>query len=221
MYHYISSPPAGAGALRLDLSVSPERFASHLEALQQAGYQSITLRTLFDHLTRGVRLPENPIVITMDDGYVDAYDNAFPLLEEQGFTAAFFVITDFINEQRHEYMSWDELREMAAAGMEVGCHSRNHPDLRGQSVDYLVWQALGCLESIDLELGFHPRFISYPSGQYDQRTIEVFRSAQYWGGLTSHQGDLQSSSRPFELVRLRVRGSYGAEDLLKLLELEW
>jgi peptidoglycan/xylan/chitin deacetylase (PgdA/CDA1 family) len=221
MYHYISSPPAGADAIRRDLSVPPERFASHLQALRDVGYQSITLRRLFDHLMRGQPLPEKPVIITMDDGYVDNYSNAFPVLREQGFSASFFVITDFVNEQRPEYMSWDQLREMAAAGMEVGCHSRNHPNLSGRSVDYLVWQALGCKESFELEMGFHPRFISYPSGLYDQRTIDVFYSAHYWGGLTSHQGDRQSSSRPFELRRLRVRGSYTAEDLLDLLELEW
>jgi len=221
MYHYISSPPPGADAVRRDLSVSPKRFASHLRALRQAGYHSISLRQLFDHLMRGRPLPPKPIIITIDDGYADAYTNAFPLLREYGFTASFFVITDFVNERRPEYVSWDQLREMAAAGMEIGCHSRNHPDLRGKSVDYLVWQALGCKESIELELGFHPRFISYPSGGYDQRTIDVFHSAHYWGGLTSHQGIVQSSDRPFELVRIRVRGSYTAEDLLYVLNLEW
>jgi peptidoglycan/xylan/chitin deacetylase (PgdA/CDA1 family) len=221
MYHYISAPPPGADAIRLDLSVGPEQFKSHLRALREAGYHSITMRDLFDHLMRGVPMPDNPIVITVDDGYVDAHAYAFPALEEEDFTAAFFVITDFVNEKRPEYLSWDQLREMAAAGMEVGCHSRNHPDLRGRSVEYLVWQALGCKESIEAELGFHPRFISYPSGWYDQRTIDVFHSAHYWGGLTSHQGNVQSSDRLFELLRLRVRGSHTASDLLQILELEW
>jgi len=221
MYHYISQPPWGANAIRRDLSVPPERFASHLRALRQAGYHSISLRQLFDYLMRGQPLPPKPIIITIDDGYVDAYTNAFPLLQEYGFTASFFVITDFVNEQRPEYLSWDQLREMADAGMEIGCHSRNHPDLRAKSVDYLVWQALGCKESIELELGFHPRFISYPSGSYDQRTIDVFHSAHYWGGLTSHQGTYQSSDHPFELKRIRVRGSHTADDVLYLLGLEW
>jgi peptidoglycan/xylan/chitin deacetylase (PgdA/CDA1 family) len=221
MYHYISSPPPGADAIRVDLSVRPEQFASHLQTLREVGYHNITLRELFDHLTRGIPLPENPIIITVDDGYLDAYTGAFPVLQEQGFSAAFFVITDFANEQRPEYMSWDQLKEMAAAGMEIGCHSRNHPDLRGKSLDYLVWQALGCKESFELELGFHPRFISYPSGWYDQRTIDVFHSAHYWGGLTNHQGTLQSSSQPFELKRIRVRGSHTAADVLELLDLRW
>lgn len=221
MYHYISQPPPGANAIRRDLSMSPELFASHLQALNKAGYQSTSLRALFDHLMRGQPLPPKPIIITIDDGYADAYVNAFPLLQEYGFTASFFVITDFVNEERAEHVSWEQLREMAAAGMEIGCHSRNHPDLRGQSVDYLVWQALGCKESIELELGFHPRFISYPSGGYDQRTIDVFHSAHYWGGLTSHQGTYQSSNHPFELKRLRVRGYHTADDLMYLLGLEW
>jgi len=221
MYHHISVPPAGADAIRRDLSVAPELFASHLEALAKGGYETITLRQLVDHLTRGLVLPDKPVVITVDDGYSDNYENGFPLLREANAVAAFFVITDFLNEERSGYMTWDQLRQMAAAGMEIGCHSRNHPDLRRKSIDYLVWQALGCRESIELELGKHPRFITYPSGLYDQRTIDVFHSANYWGGLTSHQGTLQSSEALFELVRIRVRGSHSAEDLMSLVELDW
>ena len=92
---------------------------------------------------------------------------------------------------------------MLAAGMSIESHSRNHFTLKGQNDDYLVWQALGSLETLQYELGVRPRFISYPAGDYDQRTIDVFKSANYWGGLTTEQGTEQSSDHPFELERIR------------------
>ena len=77
---------------------------------------------------------------------------------------------------------------MAAAGQRFGSHSRNHPNLTGQSTDYLVWQALGSKEAIEEHLGQHPRWVAYPSGKYDAKAIAVFRSAGYWGGLTTAAG---------------------------------
>jgi peptidoglycan/xylan/chitin deacetylase (PgdA/CDA1 family) len=221
MYHYISVPPADADIYRVDLSVPPDLFAAHLDRLQAEGYTTISLYQLLAHLTQGAPLPQKPVVITFDDGYRDVYENAFPLLHAHGMTATFFVITDFLDEQRPLYLSWDMAREMLAAGMSIESHSRNHFTLKGQNDDYLVWQALGSLETLQFELGIRPRFISYPAGDYDQRTIDVFKSANYWGGLTTEQGTEQSSDHPFELERIRVRDTTTPDDLIRYMEADW
>jgi peptidoglycan/xylan/chitin deacetylase (PgdA/CDA1 family) len=221
MYHYVSVPPADADIYRVDLSVSPDLFAAHLDRLQAEGYTTISLYQLLAHLTQGAPLPEKPVVITFDDGYRDVYENAFPLLRAHGMTATFFVITDFVDEQRPLYVSWDMAREMLAAGMSIESHSRNHFTLKGQNDDYLVWQALGSLETLQYELGVRPRFISYPAGDYDQRTIDVFKSANYWGGLTTEQGSEQSSDHPFELERIRVRDTTTPDDLIRYMAADW
>jgi peptidoglycan/xylan/chitin deacetylase (PgdA/CDA1 family) len=201
--------------------VAPELFESHLRRLRDDGYQVITLDDLLYFLTQGRSLPARPVILTFDDGYADNYTNAFPLLQKYGMIGHFFVITDFVNEQRPEYLTWQQIAEMAAAGQRIGAHSRDHPDLRGKPVDYLVWQALGNSETIAARLGQHPRWIAYPSGGYDAQVIAVFRSAHYWGGLTTRQGATHRSSDIFELARVRVRGSDTAEDLARLLKLDW
>ncbi len=221
MYHYISVPPADADVYRVDLSVPPDLLAAHLDRLQAEGYTTISLYQLLAYLTEGTPLPEKPVVLTFDDGYRDTYENAFPLLRARGMTATFFVITDFIDEQRPLYLSWDMARAMLAGGMSIESHGRNHFTLEGQDDDYLVWQALGSLETLQHELGVRPRFVSYPAGDYDQRTIDVFRSANYWGGLTTEQGTEQSSAHPFELERIRVRDTTSPDDLIRYLEADW
>ena len=104
-------------------------------------------------------------------------------------------------------MSWDNVVEMHAAGMEFGAHSYNHADLRKQSVDYLIWQILGPREAIEERIKEPVRFFSYPSGAYDDEVVAVLRSAHYWGAVTVHQGVLHSSDHPSDLQRIRVRGS--------------
>lgn len=221
MYHYLSVPPADADIYRLDLSVTPDQFAAHLDALQTAGYTTISLYDLVQNLTQGAPLPEKPVVITFDDGYRDNYENAFPLLVAHNMTATFFVVTDFIDGEYPEYVTWDMVRALYEAGMSVEAHGRNHVSLENRDNDYLVWQALGSLEGIERAIGVRPRFIAYPSGDYDQATIDLFKSANYWGGLTTEQGATHSSEDLFQLSRVRVHGDTTADDLLRLLALDW
>ena len=96
--------------------------------------------------------------------------------------------------------------------MEIGSHSYTHPSLWGKSYDYLVWQVLGSREAIEARTQESVRFFSYPSGQYDQLTIDVLKSAGYWGAVTVEAGSLQSSETPFEMKRIRVRGTYDLND---------
>jgi peptidoglycan/xylan/chitin deacetylase (PgdA/CDA1 family) len=221
MYHYLSTPPAGADIYRQDLSVPPERFAAHLDRLLAEGYTTVNLYQVFDALQRGVPLPEKPVVITFDDGYRDNYENAFPLLKARSMQATIFVVTDFIDEERPAYLTWEMAREMLEAGILIESHGRNHVSLANKDDDYLVWQALGSLETIEYELGVRPRFVSYPAGEYDQRTIDIFQSAHYWGGLTTRQGAILDNQRLFELPRIRVRNTTTPDELIRLLSLDW
>jgi peptidoglycan/xylan/chitin deacetylase (PgdA/CDA1 family) len=221
MYHYLSVPPPDADRYRIDLSVTPDTFAAHLDAMQQAGYTPISFYTLLAHLNQGAPLPEKPVIITFDDGYRDNYEHALPLLAARGMTATFFIVTDFIDEQRPEYLTWDMVRALYAAGMSVESHGRNHVSLKNKDRDYLIWQALGSMETIQFELGVRPFFVSYPAGEYDDLTIDVFRSAGYWAGVTTVQGATHHSDDLFRMPRVRVRNSTSTDELLRLLALDW
>lgn len=222
MYHYVSEPPAEADIYRRDLSVTPAQLSAQIEAMAAAGFVSVRLSDLISFLATGQPvLPPKSVVLTFDDGYQDNFDHAFPLLKQAGFTATFFVITDFVDAGRPGYMTWDELRAMHDAGMDIGSHSRNHPDLAGQSLDFLVWQALGSREMIESRLGFTPRVFCYPSGRYDALAMQVVQSANFWGAVTVRQGATHSSEHLFELTRVRIRGSYSTADVMRLLTTAW
>ena len=221
MYHYLSIPPADADIYRLDLSVTPDQFAAHLDILLAEGFQTISLYDLYNHLTQGVPLPPKPVVITFDDGYRDNYQNAFPLLVDRGMIATFFIVTDFIDQGRPEYITWEMAREMYSAGMSLESHGRTHDSFKGKGYEFLVWQALGSSETIEFQLGSRPHFVSYPAGDYDAFTIEVFHDANYWAAVTTVQGAVQSTERLFEMPRIRVRGTTSADDLIRLLSLDW
>lgn len=221
MYHHVADPPANAKAVERDLSVSPTRFEEQLRYLREAGYQPISTVELVYHLTLGTPLPTKPVIITFDDGYRDVYTNAFPLLQKYGFTATIYIITDFVDRGLTPYLTWPQIEEMWAAGMEFGAHSRDHPDLRRKSYDFLVWQILGPKQTLEAHLPAPVRTFSYPSGAYDQHVIDVLRSAHYWCAVTAEQGATHSSDGLFTLSRIRVRRADTLETFRRKLELDW
>lgn len=219
MYHYISTPPEDADVYRVDLSVEPAVFREQMAYLVANGYSTIDLYDLSMAITGKLQLPPKPVIITLDDGYVDNYQNAFPVLREFGLRATFFVVTEFIDKGYAGYMNWAMIEEMAAAGMRIESHSKTHPDLRGQAHDYLIWQILGSQETLAAHIGYPPRYFSYPSGQYDEATIEVLKVLHFWGAVTTHSGKEHGFNDRYEWTRLRVRHRTPLAEFVDLVEL--
>jgi len=221
MYHYISEPPPGADIYRRDLSVTPAAFEAQLAWLRDQGYESITLTEMVYHLSLGWPLPDKPIILTFDDGYVDNYVHAFPLLQEYGYVGTFFLVTGPIDFDNPDYLTWDMVQEMHQAGMDFQPHSYRHFDLHGKDMDFLIFEILAPKEAIEAHTGETPRFFSYPSGSFDDQTVAVLKSAYFWGAVVTEQGATHTSDNLFELNRIRVRGRHSLEDFVELLTYDW
>jgi peptidoglycan/xylan/chitin deacetylase (PgdA/CDA1 family) len=217
MYHYISTLPADADKYRLDLSVAPEDFESQLKYLADNGYHTVSLYDVYNDLSTGAALPAQPVVLTFDDGYRDAYDFAFPLLTKYGFTGTFFIVSEFIDKADSDYLTWPMIQEMSAAGMSIESHSRSHIDLRGRSFQDLVWQLLGPIESITAYTGKRPHFFCYPSGRYDDAVMRVLKSVETWAAVTTQYGANETLSNAMTWPRIRVHGGATAKDFAALL----
>jgi peptidoglycan/xylan/chitin deacetylase (PgdA/CDA1 family) len=217
MYHYVGDLPPGADQLRIGLTVHPQRFREHLETLRSQGYATVSLYEVYLALTQGYKLPPNPIVLTFDDGYIDHLNTVMPLLREYGFTGTFFIITAFTDDLREGYMTWQQVQQLASSGMEIAAHSKTHPDLRGRSHDFLVYEVLGSLESIRVNLGIPLPSFSYPMGRYDDATIDMLRQTGVTAAVTTEHGATHTTDGVLELRRLRVQNTTGVPGLLALL----
>ena len=209
MYHHIAIAGPDADAVRRDLSVTPTAFAAQLGYLAENGYHVVSLAALIDHLAASTPLPSNPVVLTFDDGYLDNYTSALPLLRARGFTATFFLITDFVGHG--EYMSWENARELRQAGMDVGSHTVDHPDLSTLSTDRLLRQLSDSKQALQSQLGTPVSLLCYPSGRYSQAVMSMAAQAGYVGAVTTAYGDAHRAQTQMELSRIRVRGNDSME----------
>lgn len=221
MYHYVSPLPEDADDIRIDLTVEPDLFRAHLQYLSDAGYSTISLYELHDALLTGSRLPEKPVILTFDDGYLDHYTEVFPLLQAHGFTATFFIITGLADANHPEHLSWTQIQKMAAAGMSIEAHSKTHSELDGRDDAFLVYEMLGSQESLAAHLNYTPRMFSYPVGRYDSATLRIGSEMQLWRAVTTQPGMLHTTDNQFELARVRVHGGTNASGLAYLLEGRW
>ena len=135
MYHSI-----GAATTREfgRFAVDPAEFAEQMDYLDAAGYRTMTAADLAAS-RRGRPLPPRPVVLTFDDAYADFYSTALPVLRDHDFCATLYVPTGYVGgtasflsglgEGHRPVLSWQALRDIAAAEVEVAAHSHTHPQL--------------------------------------------------------------------------------------------
>ena len=128
MYHYVNDEEP----LRSKLGVSVAGFEKQMRFLKEHRYNVVTLNELVDLLRGKKKIPLNTVAITFDDGYLDNYTNAYPILKKLKLPAAIFVVVNRVGKRlgNDEYMTWQQIHEMADSGLiTIGSHSMNHPNL--------------------------------------------------------------------------------------------
>lgn len=218
MYHYISQPPEDADKYRLDLSVSPQDFRDQLQYLVDNGYKAIDLYDLSLAITDKIELPAKPVIITLDDGYRDNYENAYPILRELGLTATFFIPTEFVDQANPSYMDWQMIEEMAAAGMRFEPHSKTHPNLTANDRDFIIWEVLGSAETLNAHVEYRPRYFAYPGGRYNEEVSQIVAELDFWGAVTTAGGLWHGYNDRYEWTRIRIRNTTTIEEFAHLIE---
>ncbi len=178
IYHSIRPyiPTDSKGARRW--IATPDTLESELSWLRENGYSSVTFDALAAHVTGGAPLPPKPVILSFDDDWQSQYENAVPLLRRYGFTATFFIWVRAVGRAHH--MSWDEIRELDAEGMEIGCHTLTHLILPKLKDDEMLRREISSAkDQIEAHIGHPVTSLAYPFGQYDERVVGIAREAGF------------------------------------------
>jgi peptidoglycan/xylan/chitin deacetylase (PgdA/CDA1 family) len=254
----------------------------------RARYSPVSMSQAADWLMHGGQLPENALVITVDDGYRDFYQVAYPVLSEYGIPATVYLVSDFVdrtlwlwvdqvrygflhgearsfqmeiagrpplrfelgtretrtraaravteaakqlsNAERlrllqglpeqlevrlpeqappeYEALQWDEVREMAAAGIEFGAHTRTHPILSRLAGDReLAGEIGGSKRQIEQRVGRPVEHFCYPNGaraDVGPEAVDVVRAAEFRTAVTTESGLNHVGGDRFRLLRIGV-----------------
>lgn len=182
-------------------------FESHLRHLKDHGFRTVTLK----QLVAGTPGEGACVVLSFDGGFIDLYENVFPLLKKYEMTASVFCIVDRIGEGH--YLNKHHIREMKSFGIEFGSHTLSHPDLTGLTRAG-KWNEIGDSKRIFEEtLGFEIHYFCYPYGRYDRECLEIAEKAGYRGACTNRPGINQP--KPFKTLsrsEISAKGRAGYSD---------
>lgn len=190
-YHAVSS------VWPTELAVAETQLAEQLAALRRRGYVGLTFAES-ERVRRAGRLPKRTVVVTFDDGFAST-SRARPALEEAGFPATVFVVTDFVEsgdelsfipngsgpEAADELapLGWSELAELRELGWEVGSHTVTHPRLPDIGASALKRELEQSRETIERRLG-SCETLAYPYGAADERVAAAAAEAGYLAACT-------------------------------------
>lgn len=179
-YHSIQALPNN------ELGMPPEQFETQMTYLAKEGYHSISATQLYDYYYNKGTLPTRPILITFDDGYMDNYSVALPIMKKYGFTATLFLIVNKVGDMN--CLTWKEVKELAQNGWDIQSHTLTHLDLTTLSPKTLQHELVDSKAALEKQLDKPVHFFAYPSGKYNDAVVKGVKDAGYLMAFSTKRG---------------------------------
>lgn len=213
MYHKVPLEPIDS---QHRIFVTKDTLEHQLKQLKKRGFTGITF-SQYDRWRNGesgATLPEKPVVLTFDDGYLDNYTNAWPLLKQYGFPAVIYALGD----ARNDHNSWDtpsgeprmplmsavQKQEMAAAGIEFGAHTMNHARLTELDAEQAFQEIAESRKALQALTGQDVLSFAYPYGAYTPEIKALVAKAGFRYGVVISGGGLDWEEDLLEIFRVYV-----------------
>ncbi len=210
-YHQIDAAPAKGASFR-SLYVGHTAFARQMALLSALGYCGLSMPALMPYL-RGERVGK-VFGITFDDGYLNNLRNALPVLLRYGFSSTCYAVS----QQLGKTNEWDrahgvaqtalmdapELREWAAAGQDVGAHTRHHARLTQLDLSSCSREIVLCKSELEELTGLPVRHFCYPYGEYRPAHVAITSEAGFESATTTQRGRCLAQEDMMQLPRVPV-----------------
>ncbi len=214
-YHNIGTPPPGASALQLYVSI--ENFDRQCWLLRRLGIRGVGIGEGMAAL--GTGQSEKLVVLSFDDGYLDNLVHAAPILRQYGFQATCYVVSGSIGGHN----SWDAevlgvtkpvmdataIGRWLEAGNEIGSHTVTHPRLDQLDIDWARFEITESRRQLERVTGSPVKHFCYPFGDYDARSLALVREAGYATAVTTRRGPAVATSDPLQLPRISINRKRG------------
>ena len=216
MYHavHVMDPSEASNA---NLIVDPDLFEAQIKALSKAGYYFLTPEEAYKAFTENALPAKKVVWLTFDDGNEDFYTIAYPILKKYKAKATNNVITGFVKKGNAGNLTVKQMKEMMAHGMSFQSHTVNHPDLSATDKATQKVELTDSIDFLENKLNTKVNTIAYPSGRYNQTTLDLAKKT-YKLGLTTNEGLASAKDGLLSLNRVRILPTTTAKGLLSEID---
>ncbi len=204
------------------LHISPDNFRKHMITLKNNGFNTITFNDYYNYVANNIDLPNNPIIITFDDGYASNYKYAYPVLKNLNMKATIFIVTGRVGQKFdivYPHFTWEEANEMYESGLiDIQSHSNWHYDLTELDEIEIMLEMRQSRYIIEKELNKSCNVFAYPYGLFNSTIQDIAKKAGYHlMAAVGDKGVNKKSTSLMALKRLTVSGTMTSYDLIKMI----
>jgi len=196
-------------------SVPVDSFRKQMEYLREGGFRVVPLQEIVDAVKNRKLIPDKTVAITIDDGYSSTYTVAWPVLKKYGYPFTVFLYLRAVDKDYRNILTWKQIREMAAAGVDFQSHSYGHERFgsRPQGFDdeaYKAWVKQDFAVSnalFEKNLQRKPKMLAFPYGEYNSIVLAVAGEVGYEATFSQDPGAISADSDIRSLPREPILGS--------------
>ncbi len=197
-------------------NVTLKQFDSHVRELTSGAYTVLPLAEITARLQAGGSLPDRTVGISIDDAYSSVFEHAWPRLKEAGLPFTLFIATDAVDRGLRGHMSWDQIRELRAAGVSIGSQTASHLHMPAASPSKNRKEIEISNQRFIDELGEAPALFAYPYGEASREVIRLVEQSGFSAAFGQHSGIIHPSLGFYYLPRFAMNENFGDVDRLRL-----
>lgn len=198
-----------------EVIITPQTLKYELQYIKDQGYTTLTMNELYNYLLHNSPIPNKSIVITFDDGYMDNYYNAFPILKDLNMKATIFCITS--NLDGSYYLSKEAINEMLNYGIDIESHTVNHLKLNQLTYSEQLRELQESKKNLESITGKEVYAVAYPFGAFNDDSIKAAKAAGYKLGFTTNRGLSDRDDNPLKLDRIYISSNYSMNTFKEIL----
>ena len=197
-------------------SVTLAEFDAHISQLTDGKFNLMPLTDILAAIDKGEKLTNRTVAITIDDSFRSVYEKAWPRLKKAGIPFTLFVSTDSADRNLAGYMTWDEIRELKAAGVTIGSHTAGFLPLSESTPEEFRADVARSVESFERELGARPTLFSWPRGEMGAAAARMLGELGFQAAFGYHSGPIHSLADRMMLPRFPMVGNYAGNKEFRL-----
>lgn len=210
MYHSISNKKGN------EIQLSKDLFEAQLKFLKDNNYTTLSLDELYDFIIFNKPIPKKSVMITFDDGYVDNYLNAYPILKKYNFRATIFVITDNVDKYPHTINS-SQIKEMSINGIDIMSHTEKHEDLSTLTYDRQLYTLTTSKQFLEKVTNKKVVYIAYPYGRWNKDTLKAVKDSGYNMAFSTDGTWTDKSDGIYKLDRVYISSNFNLSEFQRRL----
>ncbi len=196
-----------------------EDLRAEFEHFKKNGYEVVPLEKLVSALREKKSIPDNWVVLTIDDNFKSFYENALEVFKEYNYPFSMFVYVEATQRGYSDFLTWEQLREVKRYGG-IEFHSYAHGRMTQMSNEEIKKDFDKGLAIFEKELGVKPKFFSYPYGDYSPRVKEIVKGYGFDAIVNQNMGAVSHFSDVYDLDRTALVGKSNLQQYLKYKALD-